>query len=72
MLAIACIASATIALLDPYTAGNLEGMLGLSFDVTTSMIVALIIIGGAGLLAVQWVLTGAAVRRSHMQLSREE
>ena len=72
VLAIACTASATIALLDPYTAGNLEGMLGLSFDVTTPMIVALVIIGGAGLLALQWVLTGAAVRWSHARLSREE
>ena len=71
VLAIACIASATIALLDPYTAGNLKGMLGLPFEVTTGMILALIIIGGAGLLAAQWVLTGAAVRWSHGRLSRE-
>jgi hypothetical protein len=72
VLAIACVASATIALLDPYTAGNLEGMLGLPFKVTTGMIVALIVIGGAGLLAVHWVLTGAAVRWSHARLSRKE
>jgi hypothetical protein len=36
------------------------------------MIVALIVIGGAGLLAVHWVLTGAAVRWSHARLSRKE
>jgi hypothetical protein len=71
VLAIACIASATIALIDPYTAGNLEGMLGLPFEVTTGMIVALIVIGGAGLLALEWVLTGAAVRWSHAHLTRE-
>jgi hypothetical protein len=70
VLAIACVASATIALLDPYTAENLEGMLGLPFEVTTAMIVALIVIGGALLLGVQWILTGAAVRWSHMRLSR--
>ncbi|MCX6071740.1 MAG: hypothetical protein NTU91_12940, partial [Chloroflexi bacterium] len=70
VLAIACIASATIALLDPYTAGNLEGMLGLPFEVTTGMIVALIVIGGVGLLVFEWVLTGAAVRWSHAHLTR--
>jgi len=70
VLAVACLASATIALLDPYTAGNLEGMLGPPFEVTTPMIVALIVLGGAGLLAIQWVLTGAAVRWSHARLSR--
>jgi hypothetical protein len=71
VLAVACSASATLALLDPYTAGDLQGMLGLPFKVTSAMIVALIVIGGAGLLAVQWVLTGAAVSWSHARLSRE-
>jgi hypothetical protein len=71
VLAIACVASATIALLDRYTAANLEGMLDLPFEVTTGMIVALIVVGGAGLLAVHWVLTGAAVRWSHARLSRK-
>jgi hypothetical protein len=70
VLAIACVASATIALLDPYTAGSLEGMLGLPFEVTTPMIVALIVIGGVGLLAVEWLLTGAAVRWSHARLTK--
>jgi hypothetical protein len=71
VLAVACSASATLALLDPYTAGDLQGMLGLPFKVTPGMIVALIVIGGASLLAVQWVLTGAAVRWSHAKLSQE-
>lgn len=70
VLAIACAASATIALLDPYTAANLEGMLGLPFDVTTPMIVGLIVVGGAALLVMQWILTGTAVRWAHARLSR--
>jgi hypothetical protein len=70
VLLIACIASATLALSDPYTAGNLKGMLGLPFEVTTPMIVGLILVGGAALVAVQWLLTGAAVRWSHARLSR--
>jgi hypothetical protein len=68
---LACAASATIALIDPFTAGSLEGMLGLAFEVTTPMIVALILVGGAALLAIQWMLTGAAVRWSHARLSRD-
>jgi hypothetical protein len=57
VLAIACVASAWLALLDPYTAGNLEGMLGLNFTVTKGMIWGLILIGGAGLLAFNWFVT---------------
>lgn len=42
-----CIMAAVLALSDPYTAGNLQGMLGIeSFQVTRSMIWALIIVGG--------------------------
>jgi hypothetical protein len=72
VLAIACTASATLALRDPYTGSNLEGMLGLRFQVTTPMIVALIVVGGAALLAAQWFLTAAAVRWSHARLSRSQ
>lgn len=65
VLALACIASAAIALADPYTAANLEGMLGLGFEVTQPMIVALIVVGGAALLGAEWVLTGGVVRWAH-------
>ncbi|MBN2047456.1 MAG: hypothetical protein JW750_06425 [Anaerolineaceae bacterium] len=47
-------ASGTIALIDPYTGANLQGMLGLAREVTTLEIVAVILVGGAGLLAAQW------------------
>lgn len=69
VLAIACSASAALALRDPYTAGNLEGMLRLPFHVTPMMILSLILIGGAGLLLAQWVLTRAAVRWAHARLT---
>ncbi|RPI39154.1 MAG: hypothetical protein EHM59_22405 [Betaproteobacteria bacterium] len=68
VLAAACAASAWLALSDPYTAGNLEGMLGLSFEVTRPMILSLIVIGGSGLLALNWVLTRVAVRWTHARL----
>lgn len=42
-----CILAAILALSDPYTPGNLQGMLGIkSFQVTRSMICLLIIAGG--------------------------
>jgi hypothetical protein len=65
---IICIASATIALLDPYTAANLEGMLQLPFQLTLGMIWGLIIIGGTFTVAVQWLLTHTVVQRTYQWL----
>lgn len=56
VLALACTASATLALRDPSTSDNLRGMLGLSFDVTTAMIYGIILIGGGLLLVAQYWL----------------
>ena len=53
VLAVACTTSAALALRDPYTAANLEGMLGLPFQVSPAMILALFLLGGAGLLITQ-------------------
>ncbi len=69
VLAAACAASAMLALDDPYTAGNLEAMLGLGFRVTRPMVLGLILIRGTTLLATQWLLTGAVVRWAHSRLS---
>jgi hypothetical protein len=64
-----CAASAFIALLSPSTPSDLRGMLGLGFEVTPAMIWGIILVGGAGLLAVNWLLTGLAVRLTHRFLS---
>jgi hypothetical protein len=61
VLAMVCAASACIALADPYTAGNLRGMLGLGFEVTRGMIIGLILVGGTALLLTCWGLTVATV-----------
>lgn len=58
-LAILCVflaASAAIALLDPYTGGNLQGMFGLTNQVTLGQIALIIAVGGLGLMAAQWLL----------------
>jgi hypothetical protein len=65
---IICMASAGIALLDPYTAANLEGMFQLPFHITAGMIWGLIIIGGTLTVAVQWLLTHTVVRRTYQWL----
>ena len=51
------VASACIALIDPYTAANLEGMFNLPFDVTQSMILGLIVGGGTLLIVAQYLVT---------------
>jgi hypothetical protein len=69
LMTLVCAASAFFALVSPSTPSDLRGMLGLGFEVTPVMILALILVGGAGLLAINWLLTGLAVRFTHRFLS---
>ncbi len=71
LMALVCAASAFFALISPSTPSDLRGMLGLGFEVTPAMIWGLILVGGAGLLAVNWLLTGLAVRLTHRFLSAQ-
>lgn len=68
VLALVFVVSAWIALNDPYTAGNLEGMLGLGFQLTRPMLVVLIVGGGLALLFFNWWLAGRLV---HLSSPRE-
>ncbi|MFA5407426.1 MAG: hypothetical protein WC343_01485 [Bacilli bacterium] len=56
VLIVICIVSASIALNDPYTASNIEGMLNLNFEVTNTMVQSVIIFGGIFLLGTQYLL----------------
>jgi hypothetical protein len=69
LMALVCAASATFAMISPSTPGDLRGMLGLGFEVAPFMIWSLILIGGVGLLVVNWALTGLSVRLTHRLLS---
>ncbi len=71
VLAVICIVSAWLALSDPHTAANLEGMLGLTFSVTPAMIVTLIITGGAAILALNWWLSKRIVDWAYKTVYRE-
>ena len=57
ILIIICISSAYIAINDPYTGANLEGMLSLDFKVTKEMLWGLILIGGTFLTALQYAIS---------------
>jgi hypothetical protein len=71
VLALICAASAIIALASSSTASDLQGMLRLGFDVTQSMIVALILAGGMALLVLDWGLSVASVLGAYMFLHRK-
>ncbi len=71
VLALVCAASASLALASQSTASDLRGMLGLGFAVTQEMILALILVGGAALLAACWGLTFAAVRLTYHFMQRK-
>jgi len=57
ILFIICMLSAFIALNDKYTGSSLKGMLGLSFEVTKTMVINITIVGGIILLLLQYMLT---------------
>lgn len=61
-LALLCVASAVLALASPSTTADLEGMLAVPFEVTTPIVVGLIVVGGAALLTAQYWVTGCAAR----------
>jgi hypothetical protein len=60
-----CFASGTIALADPYTGSDLQGMLSLPFQVTHGMIICIILGGGIPILFLQWWLTFKSVERTY-------
>jgi hypothetical protein len=52
-----CISSALIALFEKTIGLELQGMLGLKFQVTRGMVISIILIGGTSLIAAQYYLT---------------
>jgi hypothetical protein len=69
LMVLICAASAFFALMSPSTPGDLRGMLGLGFEVTPVMVWGLILVGGLGLLVINWALTGLSIRLTHRFLS---
>lgn len=56
------VVSASIALSDPFTAKNLKGMFNLNFDITKSILLSIITVGGAILMVLQYYITKFSAR----------
>lgn len=69
VLLLVCIASAFFALISPSTPQDLQGMLRLNFEVTQTMVIGLIAIGGILLLSFNAALTAVSIRLTHAFLS---
>ena len=65
VLALICIASATIALTSSSTASELQNMFSLSFRITQEMLIGIILCGGIILLFLQWQLTFKSVEKAY-------
>lgn len=62
LMAALCCATAWLGLSDPYTAGDLRGMLGLGFTPSLGQLWVLAVVGGMSLVATEYLLTWAAAR----------
>jgi hypothetical protein len=69
LLALICACSAFLAQISPSTPSDLEGMLRLGFEVTPAMVWGLILVGGVGLLVVNWLLTVFSIRFTYRFLT---
>jgi hypothetical protein len=65
ILGLVCLASASIALASRSTGSDLQGMLGLPFEVTSAMILGVSVVGGATILAIDWWLTVRSVESAY-------
>jgi hypothetical protein len=65
IMGLVCVTSASIALASRSTGSDLQGLLGLSFQITPTMIIGIIVGGGALLLALDWWLTNQCVERAY-------
>jgi hypothetical protein len=70
VLLLVCIASAFFALASSSTPDDLQGMLRLNFEVTQTMVIGLIVIGGILLLVFNAALTAISVRLTHSFLTK--
>lgn len=64
IMALICISSGLIAILDNYTGNTIQGMLGLGFEVTKEMILTIIIAGGLSLIAAEYFITRLIMQKT--------
>lgn len=64
IMTLICITSGFIALTDKTIGENVQGMLGLGFEISHTMILAITIIGGVGLIAAQYFITKLTMQKT--------
>jgi hypothetical protein len=69
VLAFVCFVSAMIALVNPSTGSDLQGMLSLPFQVTPVTIMCIVLGGGISIVCLQWWLTLKCVERAYRYLA---
>lgn len=60
-----CVCSAVIAIVDPYTTGNLKGMFNLQCNITREMLYWFIVSGGIFLIILQYLITKYSARLTY-------
>jgi hypothetical protein len=65
VLAVVCTLSAALALLSPSTPSDIQGMLRLPFQVTTVILISIIVGGGITLLVIGWWLTIKSIEKTY-------
>jgi hypothetical protein len=64
IMTLICVSSGVIGLTDKTVGENIRGMLGLDFEITKTMILAIIFIGGFGLIVSQYFVTKLTMRKT--------
>jgi len=64
IMAFICISSGIIGLTDKTIGENIRGMFGLNFEITKTMILAIIIVGGLGLIFTQYFITKLTIKKT--------
>lgn len=61
IMTLICVSSGIIGLTDKTTGENIQGMLGLDFEITKTMILTIIFVGGFSLIISQYLITRIAI-----------
>ena len=64
IMTLICISTGIIALTEEGIGENVQGMLGLSFEVTKTMIYTIVFVGGLGLIVAQYFITKITIQKT--------
>jgi len=64
IMALICTSTGIIALSDEYTGSAVKGILGLNFEVTKEMLLAIVLVGGLGLVVAEYFITKLTIQKT--------